>query len=85
MIIEDDGDGMDWYSVEQGWLRPASTIKTAIKEQLKRERQQAIESGKLGTYEGLVKKLKKEHGVDYRLPKKVWVGLRHAGWDENFS
>ncbi|MFI5253268.1 MAG: ATP-binding protein [Bacteroidota bacterium] len=66
IIIEDDGDGMDWFTIEEGWLRPASTIKTAIKERLKKEREQAIISGKLGTYESLLNKLKKEHGG--RLP-----------------
>lgn len=64
--IEDDGIGMDLHTIEYGWLRPAATIKTSIKERLKKEREQAIQDDRLGTYEGLVEKLRKQHGG--RLP-----------------
>ncbi|MDE3057571.1 MAG: ATP-binding protein, partial [Bacteroidota bacterium] len=66
IIVEDDGDGMDRYTIENGWLRPASTIKTTVKEILRKEKVEAIQRGKIGAYESLVKKLKKEHGN--RLP-----------------
>lgn len=62
IIIEDDGIGMSKEVIENGWLRPASTLKTNIKEKLKRERENALESGNLGSYDALLKQLKKEHG-----------------------
>ena len=65
IIIEDDGEGMSRETIEKGWLRPASPIKTIIKEQLKKEREAAILSGSLGAYDSVVKQLKKERG---RLP-----------------
>lgn len=61
IVIEDDGDGMDWSTIEQGWLRPASRIKTDVKAKIKEERAKAIESGKLGVFESLLKELKKAH------------------------
>jgi hypothetical protein len=62
IIIEDDGIGMPKEVIEKGWLRPASTIKTNIKEQLKTEREKAFKSGNLGSYDALLTQLKKEHG-----------------------
>jgi signal transduction histidine kinase len=61
IIIEDDGAGMDRYALEHGWLRPASTLKTNIKERLKEEKKKAVEKGSFGTYNTLVKALDKEH------------------------
>ena len=62
IIIEDDGVGMSKSIIEKGWLRPASTIKTNIKEQLKVEREKAFKSGNIGSYDALLSQLKKEHG-----------------------
>jgi signal transduction histidine kinase len=62
IVIEDDGIGMSKEVIEKGWLRPASTIKTNVKERLKIEREKAFESGNLGSYDALLKQLKKEHG-----------------------
>lgn len=73
IVIEDDGIGMDKHTIENGWLRPASTIKTNIKARIKEERDRAIDSGKLGTFESLVKNIKKENGG--RLP----VGEKGVG------
>ncbi len=70
IIIEDDGIGMSKEVIENGWLRPASTLKTNIKERIKNERKKAIESGNLGTYDALIKKLKKEHGNRIPLGEK---------------
>ncbi|MEA4887828.1 hypothetical protein SDC9_80032 [bioreactor metagenome] len=62
IIIEDDGIGMTRDVIQNGWLRPASTIKTNVKEQLKKERDNALKSGNLAAYDALYAKLKKEHG-----------------------
>lgn len=59
VIIEDDGSGMDRDIIENGWLRPASTLKTNIKERLKRERAKALKEGSLAQYESLIVELKK--------------------------
>ncbi len=73
IVIEDDGIGMDKETIEKGWLRPASTLKTNIKEKIKKERNEAIKRGKLGTFEALIKNIKKENGG--RLP----VGEKGVG------
>lgn len=62
IVIEDDGIGMSKDVIENGWLRPASTLKTNIKERLNKERENALESGNLGSYDALLRQLKKEHG-----------------------
>lgn len=59
IIIEDNGVGMNRAILENGWLRPASTIKTNIKEKLKQERRNALEKGSLASYESLLLELKK--------------------------
>ncbi|BFP43232.1 ATP-binding protein [Flavobacteriaceae bacterium GF1] len=61
IVIEDDGAGMSRNDIEFGWLRPASTIKTSIKERIKKERAKAVESGKKASFEKFLKVLKKEH------------------------
>lgn len=61
IVIEDDGIGMTKEVIEKGWLRPASTIKTNIKERLRRERDIAIKSNKLDVYVSLVNRLKEEY------------------------
>jgi signal transduction histidine kinase len=65
IVVEDDGEGMSRETIEKGWLRPASPIKTIVKEQLKKERDNAIKSGSLGAYDSIVKQIRKERG---RLP-----------------
>lgn len=59
IVIEDDGAGMDRNTIEKGWLRPASTLKTNIKERLKQERAKAAERGALPQFEGIVDEIKK--------------------------
>lgn len=61
IVVEDDGSGMSREQIELGWLRPASTIKTNVKQRIKHERNIAIEKGQLDTFESFVKLLKKEH------------------------
>ena len=70
IIIEDDGIGMDRNVIENGWLRPASTIKTEIKEKLKNEREKAEKAGKLGAYNSIVEQLTKEQGGRIPLGEK---------------
>ncbi|MGE4385254.1 MAG: ATP-binding protein [Endomicrobiaceae bacterium] len=60
-IIEDDGIGMDWDVIQNGWLRPASTIKTSIKERIKEENKKALERNSIGTLQALRRELKKLH------------------------
>ena len=50
IIISDDGNGMSREIIENGWLRPASTIKSSIKEIIRRQRKEAIANGKIGTF-----------------------------------
>jgi signal transduction histidine kinase len=73
IVIEDDGIGMDKDTIEKGWLRPASTLKTNIKEKIKKERSIALSRGQLGTFDSLIKSIKKENGG--RLP----VGEKGVG------
>jgi hypothetical protein len=61
IVIEDDGSGMTKEDIEMGWLRPASTIKTNIKERLVREREIALKTGKIETFDRFISILKKEH------------------------
>lgn len=70
VVIRDDGRGMDRFAIEHGWLRPASTIKTNVKERLKQEKQKAVEKGSLATFKALVKVLKEEHGGRIPLGEK---------------
>jgi len=61
IVIEDDGSGMTKDQIEMGWLRPASTIKTNIKERLKEEKKKATNEGKLEVFENFIEILKTEH------------------------
>jgi len=70
IVIEDDGTGMNRTSIENGWLRPASTIKTNVKERLKQERDKAETAGKLGAYTTLIDQIKKENGGRIPLGEK---------------
>lgn len=70
IVIEDDGSGMDRRIIEEGWLRPASTMKTNVKEKLRQERENAEKEGRLATYISLVDQLKSEHGGRIPLGEK---------------
>lgn len=61
IVIEDDGSGMTREQIELGWLRPASTIKTNVKQRLRIEKEKARNRGQLDTFESFVKLLKEEH------------------------
>lgn len=66
ITISDNGCGMDENTIRNGWLRPATRIKTSVKERLKLERKKADERGARSEYEILVDTLRREHGG--RLP-----------------
>ena len=70
ILIEDDGIGMSRETIENGWLRPASTLKTNIKTKLREERINAEITGNLGAYQAIVNQLKKEHGGRIPLGEK---------------
>lgn len=70
IVVDDDGIGMTQEVIRDGWLRPASPIKTKIKDRLRRERESALAKGNLGTYDALLKQIKKEHGGRIPLGEK---------------
>jgi len=70
IVVEDDGSGMTREVIENGWLRPASTIKTAVKETIRQERAKAAEKGTLGSYNKLIAEIKKERGGRIPLGEK---------------
>lgn len=70
IVIEDNGVGMSREVIEKGWLRPASTIKTEIKQKLREERENAEKSGNIGAYLSIVDQLKKENGGRIPLGEK---------------
>lgn len=61
IVVEDNGSGMTKEEIASGWLRPASTIKTSVKERLKNEKEKAIQENKLGTFNKFLKALKAEN------------------------
>lgn len=70
IVVEDDGIGMTQEVIRNGWLRPASPIKTRIKDRLRKERAIALEKGNLGAYDAVLKQIKKEHGGRIPLGEK---------------
>lgn len=70
IVVEDNGTGMTKDIIENGWLRPASTIKTDVKEKLKLERTKAEKQGTLAVYDTLLKKLKEANNGRIPLGEK---------------
>jgi signal transduction histidine kinase len=66
LTIVDNGRGMDEATIRNGWLRPATTLKTSVKQRLKVERERAASLGRQEEYENLVSALRLQHGG--RLP-----------------
>jgi signal transduction histidine kinase len=58
IIIEDNGSGMSREVIESGWLRPASRIKTNVKEEIRRQRDSALAKGSIGTFNSWLKEYK---------------------------
>ena len=61
VVVEDNGSGMTKEQIEFGWLRPASTLKTSIKERIKIERKKAEKENKLEIFENYLKLIKSEN------------------------
>ena len=59
IVISDNGSGMSRDIIENGWLRPASTIKTSIKETIRQQRKEALAKGKIGTFNRWLNEYKK--------------------------
>lgn len=70
IVIEDDGNGMDRDTIENGWLRPASTIKTSVKQKLREEKEASSKLGDNSAYKALVNQIKEEHGGRIPLGEK---------------
>lgn len=64
--VSDNGSGMNKDDLVDGWLRPATSRRARVKDQLRRERQAAAERGSRKEYDAIVGQLKKAHGG--RLP-----------------
>jgi signal transduction histidine kinase len=58
ITILDNGCGMDRNTLVHGWLRPATTLKTSVKQKLAEERKEADRRGTRATYEQLLNTLK---------------------------
>jgi signal transduction histidine kinase len=61
IVVEDDGRGMSREEIELGWLRPASKLKTSIKERIKREREKAKRENRLASFNKLIDIIKAEN------------------------
>ena len=59
IIVTDNGSGMSRDVIENGWLRPASTLKTSIKEAIREQKKEAIAKGKIGTFNRWLNEYKK--------------------------
>jgi len=58
IIIQDNGKGMSRDVIENGWLRPASRIKTNVKEEIRKQKELAILKGNIGTFNSWIKTYK---------------------------
>ncbi|MEX1013855.1 MAG: sensor histidine kinase [Candidatus Paceibacterota bacterium] len=70
IVITDDGSGMTKEEIELGWLRPASTLKTNVKDQLKRDREKAKKEGKLKAFKRIYEQAKKANNGRIPLGEK---------------
>lgn len=61
ILVEDDGEGMSRRIIEDGWLRPAATIKTQIKDYLKSERAGTESKQRKKHFDRIVAGLKKQY------------------------
>lgn len=89
--VTDDGTGMTKDAIVNGWLRPATSRRAAIKERLRAERKVAQERGSLNEYNALVERLRTAHGgrlplgekgigrlATHRLGRFLWLRTKTA-------
>jgi len=82
ITIIDNGSGMNRDAIINGWLRPASRLKTSVKDRLNRERLEADKRGTRDKYERLVSTLKKEHDGRLPLGEKGVGRFVNIDWDD---
>lgn len=58
IIIEDNGKGMGRDVIENGWLRPASRLKTNVKDEIRKQREDALAKGNIGAFNSWIKTYK---------------------------
>lgn len=58
IIIEDNGKGMSRDVIENGWLRPASRLKTNVKDEIRKQREDALAKGNIGAFNSWLKTYK---------------------------
>lgn len=58
IIIEDNGRGMSKDVIENGWLRPASRLKTNVKDEIRKQREDALSKGNIGAFNSWLKTYK---------------------------
>jgi len=58
IIIEDNGKGMSRDVIENGWLRPASRLKTNVKDEIRKQREDALTKGNIGAFNRWLKTYK---------------------------
>jgi signal transduction histidine kinase len=89
--IRDDGKGMSRDDLINGWLRPATTRRTRVKEQLRIESAAAEARGSKTQFDALVEELKSAHGgrlplgekgigrlATHRLGQYLWLRTKTA-------
>lgn len=58
IVIEDNGKGMNRNVIENGWLRPASRLKTNVKDEIRKQREDALSKGNIGAFNSWLKTYK---------------------------
>lgn len=89
--IRDDGSGMSRDDLIHGWLRPATSRRTRIKERLRSERAAADKRGSRKAFDALVEELRTAHGgrlplgekgigrlATHRLGRHLWLRTKTA-------
>lgn len=89
--VSDNGSGMSRDDLVEGWLRPATSRRARVKEQLRREQEEADKRGSRKEFDALVGQLKKAHGgrlplgekgigrlATHRLGRHLWLRTKTA-------
>lgn len=84
--IRDDGSGMNHEQLVSGWLRPATTSRSRVKEKLRTGRAEVDQGGSPAAYAALTDSLRAAHGgriplgekgigrlATHRLGRKLWL------------